>query len=209
MHDVPDQLSRTRLVAEKTLNLMLGGTVAWWTVVGLMAATAWAPVHLAIGGLNFTVAALFVTREPEHRAAPWAALAWALPAVLAGGVALKLAADPGLWPWYAQALYALGAVGAAFSLLTLGRSFAVLPGVRSLVDGGPYRFIRHPAYLAQLLMVIGCAVVLAGPVGIALLVAAVVTLVVRIRAEEAVLSEDEGYRAYVRRVPWRMVPGLW
>jgi protein-S-isoprenylcysteine O-methyltransferase Ste14 len=34
-------------------------------------------------------------------------------------------------------------------------------------------------------------------------------LVLRLRAEEAVLEGDADYRAYCRRVPWRLVPGCY
>lgn len=51
----------------------------------------------------------------------------------------------------ALSIYALGA---------LGRSFSIIPQARRLVQRGPYRIVRHPIYLSELISVFG--VVLAG-----------------------------------------------
>ena len=37
------------------------------------------------------------------------------------------------------------------SFLYLGRSFSITPEARELVTGGPFRYIRHPAYLGEML----------------------------------------------------------
>ncbi len=200
---------RVTAVAERLLNLGLAGSVLWWTGLSLQMATAWAPVHVAIAGLNLTVAVLLATRESEQRAAAWTDIGLCLPAVVSGGLALKLAADPTAWPLIAQMMFIIGSVGAVGSLLALGKSFSVMPGVRSIVETGPYALVRHPAYAAQFLMILACSIVVSGPWGIALAVASFATLAVRINVEERLLLKEPQYAAYAARVTSRFVPGLW
>ena len=51
-----------------------------------------------------------------------------------------------------------GDLFAIYSLHFLGRSCAILPRGRRLVTGGPYRFIRHPLYLAEAISIVGVTI---------------------------------------------------
>jgi protein-S-isoprenylcysteine O-methyltransferase Ste14 len=44
---------------------------------------------------------------------------------------------------------------------------------------------------------------------VGVLLAAWTCQVLRLLSEERLLSADPDYRAYCRRTPWRVVPGLW
>jgi protein-S-isoprenylcysteine O-methyltransferase Ste14 len=44
---------------------------------------------------------------------------------------------------------------------------------------------------------------------LAALTAAMLSVVLRVRLEEALLGGDAAYREYCRRVRWRIVPGVW
>lgn len=91
------------------------------------------------------------------------------------------------------------------------------PGVRiqserrhRVVDTGPYRLVRHPGYVAALLLFFGMALAL-GSLW-ALLPAAVASalLVVRTAWEDRLLrAELPGYAEYARRVHARLIPGIW
>ncbi len=44
-------------------------------------------------------------------------------------------------------------------LMSLRRSFAVVPGNRGVRDGGLYRIVRHPIYISELVAVLGAVLV--------------------------------------------------
>lgn len=78
-----------------------------------------------------------------------------------------------------------------------------------LIQNGPYARMRHPIYLAEGLMWIGCALFFGSPIVLAVLAGmAVFGSIFVIRHEERKLEEYFGdeYRAYRRQVP--ALPGL-
>lgn len=96
---------------------------------------------------------------------------------------------------------------------SLARNFAVLPAVRGVTTTGPYRFVRHPAYFGEMLLVAACVVANVDWLAILIAVATSVALVVRIRVEEQLLTstqaDQETYLQYCRDVPSRLIPGIW
>ena len=52
-------------------------------------------------------------------------------------------------------LTTVGSVGAVVALGQLGRSFSVMAETRQLIISGPYRFVRHPLYLAEEIAIVG------------------------------------------------------
>ena len=73
---------------------------------------------------------------------------------------------------------------------------------------GPYRWVRHPIYLGWVLLVWGAPEMPLSRLAFAAISTAY--LVVAIPWEERTMAETLGeeYRRYRRRVPWRLVPGL-
>jgi len=75
---------------------------------------------------------------------------------------------------------------------------------------GPYRFLRHPGYLAMLITIPATAIALGSL--FAVLPALAYDLVSSVRAvrEDRFLAESlDGYDQYVSRVRCRLIPGLW
>lgn len=104
-----------------------------------------------------------------------------------------------------------GASFALAALVSLGSDFSILPEARSIVVKGPYRWIRHPIYLAETLMIAG--IVLSDP-RVTYLIGAVgvVSLqVYRIRVEEQLLSTTfpNSYQMFRARTRYRLLPGVW
>ncbi|RMG44903.1 MAG: hypothetical protein D6718_08955 [Acidobacteria bacterium] len=136
-----------------------------------------------------------------------------LPAMVALHAGLLAAAPAEVWlldrpfvaPLAAAALAALAAAAAlrVWTLRTLGERWTIrvitLPGSRP-VTGGPYRYVRHPNYLAVVIEVAALPLVHG-----AWLTAAVFSalnaalLAVRIRVEERALSRAGGYGALSSR----------
>jgi protein-S-isoprenylcysteine O-methyltransferase Ste14 len=196
----------------RAADVALGLSIASWGVIGLWRA---APeerlcvARLTLTALDLVVGVLVLRRAPLIVRARWLELAAGVPSFLAGGVAMSLARPLSAWPPLAAALFALGGAGVLASLVALGRCFAILPGARGVVARGPYRLVRHPAYLCEIVMLGGAALALGLPLGPALLVAGALLVALRIAAEESPLRQLEAYRTYVARVRFRLVPGVW
>ena len=92
--------------------------------------------------------------------------------------------------------------------LALGRSFGIAPANRGVVMRGPYVLVRHPIYAGYLLTHVAFLVAHPTPWNVAVILVADGALVVRALIEERVLSADEEYQSYCRRVGWHLVPGV-
>ncbi len=111
--------------------------------------------------------------------------------------------------WVYLGMQFAGLAGVLLSLGTLGRSFGIVAANRGLKTGGPYRVVRHPAYLSYLVTQIGYVLENPSPVNLGLLAVVSFCQIGRIQAEERVLCRDAGYQEYAGRVRYRLVPGLY
>lgn len=118
-----------------------------------------------------------------------ARLPWLWVGVLAGSVALR---------WWS-----IGSLGTAWNVR------GVVPDPLPVVAAGPYRFVRHPNYLAVALEF--AALPLAGGAWLSALVLSALdalTLRERVREEERRLFAQPAYRAVFERRK-KFVPGVW
>jgi protein-S-isoprenylcysteine O-methyltransferase Ste14 len=99
-------------------------------------------------------------------------------------------------------------VGLLVALLSLGRSFGIVPANRGVKRHGLYRIVRHPIYASELIFHLGYLLgnISGRNLGLVILVAA--GQVYRLLAEERLLREDPAYRDYVKAVRYRLVPGI-
>lgn len=100
------------------------------------------------------------------------------------------------------------------ALLTLGSAFTQHVAVReghSVVERGPYRVVRHPAYTGAVLTYLGIGLALGNWLSLlAISLSALAGYGYRIRIEERHLRRRlAGYEAYAERTPYRLVPGVW
>lgn len=113
------------------------------------------------------------------------------PSWLLLAVTLLITALWGIFSWASVAL------GAKASNLTN----------RGTVSSGPYRYVRHPAYAAKLLVFYLQGIFL-GQYYLGLLFGFTIIYALRAWTEERHLSLDPDYRAYKELVKWRFIPGI-
>ncbi len=137
-------------------------------------------------------------------------LDWLIPVfTMCGALMLRSAAPAGEGPGTVSVwLQCAGLSGIIFSLLSLGKSFGVVPANRKIVCAGAYRVVRHPLYLSEMVFYAGF---LAGNPSMRnglLVLAILVGQLYRSLSEEHLLALDEAYRLYKMRVRYRFIPGL-
>lgn len=106
------------------------------------------------------------------------------------------------------AVQVLGLVLLTTALLSLRRSFAIVPGNRGVQQGGLYRLVRHPVYVSELIVVFGMVLTNPTPYNAAIWICECALQIARACAEERFLSADPVYLAYLERVRYRLLPGL-
>jgi protein-S-isoprenylcysteine O-methyltransferase Ste14 len=97
---------------------------------------------------------------------------------------------------------------------TLGKFYSghvsVIEG-QQLVQSGPYRFIRHPAYAGYLLIALGLSLGYSSLTGLAaILFLLLPSVIYRLRVEDKLLAEHFGtqFEEYAITVA-RLIPGIW
>ncbi len=91
----------------------------------------------------------------------------------------------------------------------LSRTIEVSEG-QKVIDKGLYGVVRHPMYLATLLMFLAMPLVLGSWWAVVPFVGYVPVIVVRALDEEKLLTKElEGYADYCKRVRWHIAPFVW
>jgi len=109
----------------------------------------------------------------------------------------------------ATVLVLVGTAAGIITLMRLGRSFSMMAEARRLVTSGPYRFVRHPLYLAEELAIIGLSMQFFSAAAAFVLFVQIAFQLRRMHNEEAVLEETfPEYAAYRRRTA-RLLPGIY
>lgn len=143
-------------------------------------------------------------------------------AVLIAWLAL-IGVDARRFMWTGAPLWAqiLGAVMIGAGLVLVWETYRAntfaAPQVRvqaeraqTVVDSGPYRYVRHPMYAGLVLYLVGTPLMLGSVWGLAVVPVMLILLALRTLGEEQVLTRDlAGYADYKTRTPWRIVPGVW
>jgi protein-S-isoprenylcysteine O-methyltransferase Ste14 len=115
---------------------------------------------------------------------------------------------------------ALAALAAGFRLclwaMRINRFFSSVIRIQSdrgqvVISSGPYAVIRHPGYLAGLIVMVASGIALDSWFATAMLVVFTVPFLVRraIIEDRMLKAELPGYLDYADRVRWRLLPGVW
>ena len=112
-------------------------------------------------------------------------------------------------------LYLAGGLILALSLVLVLPLLRIKPLTRPdpsepLVTSGVFGLVRHPGYLANVLVGLGCAVLFASTIGVLLTPVWAAAFWLHALIEEEALKARYGahYEAYMARVRARLVPGL-
>ena len=103
-------------------------------------------------------------------------------------------------------------IGMIMMLVTirhLGRSFSLVPQARSVVQTGPYRWIKHPLYLAEEIAILGVVLQYLTPVTVIILVLHFGVQVCRILYEEDLLRRNCPEYSSYEETRWRLIPYVW
>jgi protein-S-isoprenylcysteine O-methyltransferase Ste14 len=99
---------------------------------------------------------------------------------------------------------ACGMVWAIYSLTYLGKRFSIVPEARGLVTSGPYRFVRHPIYVGEIVAGVGLILPTLFTLHLLLFALFLGAQVARTYFEERILRraypQYEAYAAHTRRL---------
>jgi protein-S-isoprenylcysteine O-methyltransferase Ste14 len=199
------------------------GTLAWpwaWALVALYA--AWVLANGLIVGRRSPE--LLAERAARARDAKrWDVRLMSLMGLLTvakyviAGFDYRYGWSQGFAPWM-QAL-ALLAAAAGMALTTWGMAanayFSQIVRIQqerghTVVAGGPYRYVRHPAYLGTLLFELASPLLLGSWWALLAGALAAALFVLRTALEDRDLqAELPGYAEYAGRVRYRLLPGVW
>ena len=118
--------------------------------------------------------------------------------------------DNPLVRWSGLFLVALGLTTIFWSGVTLGKMYSTEVTIQHnhvLITSQLYRYVRHPRYLGALMLSLGLPLLFRSWIVLTLFIPFLIVILLRIRGEEAVLSEEFGHdwEQYSKQ-SWRLFP---
>jgi protein-S-isoprenylcysteine O-methyltransferase Ste14 len=110
---------------------------------------------------------------------------------------------------------ALVVAGLTIGMLVVVQNSSAAATVRveagqTLASSGLYKLVRHPMYAASVILMVGIPLALGSYWGLLFLIPGLLVLVLRILDEEKLLTQElGGYREYMQRVRYRLLPYVW
>ena len=118
---------------------------------------------------------------------------------------------PDVWRMVVPAAIGLVLAGNVIQIaakLFLRRSFGIAPANRGIKTDGMYKLVRHPMYAGYLLVHLGILALMPTLLNLTIYAIGWWAQILRLLAEERLLSEDPAYRAFMQTTRWRLIPGL-
>jgi protein-S-isoprenylcysteine O-methyltransferase Ste14 len=167
----------------------------------------------ATGELNFLglliINSIFVAMYIARRDATSISRSPGLWLLAFAGTCLPLAlrpTSPSSWAGMGNILQAAALISVCAALLSLRRSFGIVPANRGVRTQGLYNVVRHPLYASELFWMLGFAIVNPSAWNIGLWILDCALQFGRACAEERFLNTDPVYAQYQARVKYRLVP---
>ncbi len=232
-HRMSPQVKRgvTRWIVRETMGVVMlamllflaAGTVNWiagWTMVIIMAGWVTATAIVVIPRYPELLAE---RTGPKKGAKKWdvalagpLGIAMMLMWIVAGldfrnswssgiGPAAQIGAILIVVTGYALVVWATG-VNAFFSQVVRIQS----ERGHAVISTGPYRYVRHPAYVGMILVVLGAPIMLSSWWALIPGTLSALLVIVRTALEDRTLqAELPGYVEYAQQTRYRLVPGVW
>ena len=221
----------TRYAIRETLGLLVmgvalfwsAGRVDWWPGWAVLAVMAAWIAATAIILIRLNPGLLAERLGPRKGAKPWDTVIMSLLGLIQlaryiiAGLDQRYDWTGGL-PAVAQlAALALCVLGYALVVWATASNafFSQIVRIQSerghtVVRGGPYRYVRHPAYIGAILFELAVPVLLASWPALIISGLSVLLLILRTALEDRTLqAELAGYTGYARQVRYRLLPGIW
>ena len=119
---------------------------------------------------------------------------------------LRPTATVSAWAGTGNVLQLVGLSAIATAILSLRRSFGIVPAHRGIRTEGIYNLVRHPLYASELLWMLGFVIANPSAWNIAIWLCDCALQFTRACAEERFLSFDPVYAHYRARVRYRLLP---
>jgi len=206
--------------------LVFGGDFGWWQAWGyslLIVAAGpggriWAERrHPGLLAERQNMEKIQSAKAWDKVLAPLMALSLSFPLVIVAGLDHRFGWSPIFPMWLIVLGFLLISLGYAFAAWALAenRFFSSVVRIQTdrghvVCDSGPYRIVRHPGYAGNMVALPGMVLALSSmwtliPVAVALIIAVIRTVL----EDQTLQDELPGYRDYVRRVRYRLIPGIY
>lgn len=178
------------------------GVFSYLHLLGFKATGDW--TYLLFCAAETLAAVLFLVRS-EAGTVSSAPLDWAL---AIGATYAPFLFAPATWGVLPQAKFLLvaGISVQIAGLLSLNRSFGIVPAKREIKTAGMYRIVRHPLYASYFVSFTGYVLANTSIANLVVYVVEICLLILRLLREEKHLALDLEYRSYMQRVKYRIVP---
>jgi len=203
-----------------------GGDLGWWQgwfyavliVTAGIAPRMWAEKRhpgLMVERGNFAKAQ--DVKPWDKVLAPLMALSVSFPLLIVAGLDHRFGWSPAFSAWLnilGLILIMLGYTFAGWALAE-NRFFSTVVRIQTdrghkVCDSGPYRIVRHPGYAGNILALPGIVLAFGSVWTIIPVIVALIIAVIRTALEDKTLQEElPGYRDYVCRVRYRLIPGVY
>ena len=110
--------------------------------------------------------------------------------------------------WLTASMQVGGILWQIYAKLSLGRSFGLLPANRGIVTHGAYGLVRHPIYLGYFVGHMGFLLGSFSWYNLWLFAVLYFFQYLRILEEEKLLAADAEYLAYMKKIKYRLLPGI-
>ena len=206
--------------------LICGGDLGWWQawlysmlfLLASVGARIWAEQrHPGLIAERQNIENIQNAKAWDKVLAPLMAVSVSFPMVIVAGLDHRYNWSSGFPLWLIVTGFILISLGYAFAAWALieNRFFSGLVRIQTdrghvVCDSGPYRFVRHPGYAGNTLALFGIVLAL-GSVWILIpaAVASIITVIRTVLEDQTLQEELPGFRDYTRRVPYRLIPGVY